>query len=227
MANYTEYSDMPNAFFTKCVSAYDCERELYDVLEMEAYNKFGVQMRYYVLDMTNPDILFGENNNLILTRAFDYMAYYELPNEGRTVGLMGIIGTDNFPIYISIIHYNYVSQFDSSGTSGIYPTYEPKIGDIVYAKYNKQFYRINMVKREDDIFLQGKHTYTLFLENFKDKGYILGTELSGLSNDPIQTIVNVEDIFDVDDKIELEKVNYLYQQIPTECSPRDPFNDWT
>lgn len=224
--SFRDYSDMPNNFFTKCVSAYNKERELYDVLQMESYNKYGVQMRYYTLNISDTDPLFGETNNLILERAFDYMAYYELPNEGRNVGLMGIIGTDNFPIYISKLHYDFVSQFDSSGTSGVYPTYEPKIGDLVYAKYNRQFYRINMVKLEDEIFLQGKHTYTLFLENFRDKGYTLGPELSGISNDPIQSIINVSDIFDQSERIELEKLQILYQPSPTECDPRDPFNDW-
>ncbi len=225
MANYTEYSDLPNKFFTKCTSSYDCERELYEVLQMEGFNKYGVQMRYYVLDISNPDILFGESNNLKLTRAFDYMAYYELPNEGRLIGIAGINLTDNFPIYISKLHYDFVSQYNSSGTSGVYPTYEPKIGDIVYAKYNKQFYRVNMVKQEDVIFLQGKHTYTLFLENFKDKGYTLSPELSAITNDPIQSIINVEDILDQSETIDLEKINYLYQQLSTECPPRDPFNN--
>lgn len=189
MANYDEYSDLPNNFFTKCRSEYDKERLLYDVLEMEAYNKFGVQMRYYTLDMSNSDPLFGENNNLLLTRAFDYMAYYELPNENRQVGLLGLIGVDNFPIYISKMHYDFVSRYSSNGTSAVYPTYSPKIGDIVYAKYNQQFYRVNMVKMEDEIFLQGKHTYTLFLENFKDKGYSISQELQDLDDDPIFDVV--------------------------------------
>ncbi len=189
MANYDEYSDLPNNFFTKCRPEYDKERLLYDVLEMEAYNKFGVQMRYYTLDMSNSDPLFGENNNLLLTRAFDYMAYYDLPSENKSVGLLGIIGVDNFPIYINKMHYDFVSQYNSSGTSASYPTYSPKIGDIVYAKYNQTFYKVNMVKMEDEIFLQGKHTYTLFLEVFKDKAYSISQELQDLDDDPIFDVV--------------------------------------
>ena len=146
-------------------------------------------MRYYTLDMSNSDPLFGENNNLLLTRAFDYMAYYELPSENKSVGLLGIIGVDNFPIYINKMHYDFVSQYNSSGVSATYPTYSPKIGDIVYAKYNQQFYRVNMVKMEDEIFLQGKHTYTLFLEVFKDKAYSISQELQDLDDDPIFDVV--------------------------------------
>jgi hypothetical protein len=46
-----------------------------------------------------------------------------------------------------------------------------------------------MVKMEDDIFLQGKHTYTFFLENFREKGYILSSEMKSLVDDPIFSVV--------------------------------------
>ena len=184
MANYNEWSDMPNNFFVKCTSAYDKERTLYDYLEMEGYNKFGVQMTYYTVNIS-ADPLFGESNLKVISRRFDYMAYYELPNEGRNVSVLGIVGTDNFKIYVNMTHYNFVSTYDSLGTSGIYPAYLPKIGDLIYAKYNKQFYRINMVKKEDNIFLQGKHTYTFFLENFRDQNYLIGPEIKQLQSDPI------------------------------------------
>lgn len=187
--NYTEYSDLPNNFFTKCVSVYDKERTLYDYVELEAYNKFGVQMVYYPITFSATDSLFGESNVQIISRKFDYMAYYELPDESRSIGVFGIVPTDNFKIFVNIVHYDYVSTFDISGNAEVYPTYLPKIGDIVYAKYNKQFYRIKMVKMEDDIFLQGKHTYTFFLENFREKGYILSPEMESLDDDPIFDVV--------------------------------------
>lgn len=190
MANYDQWSDMPNNFFTKCVSAYDKERTLYDYLELEAYNKFGVQMVYYPVILSATDALFGESNLQIISRKFEYMAYYELPDESRTVGTFGIVSTDNFKIFVNYLHFNYVSTFDINNTSaGTYPTYLPKIGDLVYARYNNQFYRINMVKMEDDIFLQGKHTYTFFLDNYREKGYILSEEMEALDDDPIFDVV--------------------------------------
>ena len=186
--NYDQFGFMPNGFFVKCTSAYNSERQLYEVLQMEGFNERGVQMVYYPVDLVNPDTLFGETNNLVISRRFDYMAYYELPNEGRNVGILGIVGTDNFPIYVSKLHYDFVSTYDSYGTSAVYPTYLPKIGDLVYTKYNQQFYRINMVKLEDVIFLQGKHTYTFYLENFRNKNYTLGPAFDNLPNDPIQIV---------------------------------------
>lgn len=188
---YQDYSDLPNQFFVKCTSAYDGERYLYDVLEMEGYNKYGVQMVYYPVGIS-ADPLFGESNTKVISRKFDYMAYYELPNEGRNISILGIVGTDNFKIFINIVHYDFVSTFDSFGISGVYPSYLPKIGDLVFAKYNHQFYRINMVKKEDNIFLQGKHTYTFFLDNFRDQNYLIGGELRNLRTDPIFDIADLE-----------------------------------
>lgn len=227
MANYDQWSDMPNNFFTKCVPAYDKERTLYDYLELEAYNKFGVQMVYYPVILSGTDPLFGEASNLVISRKFEYMAYYELPDESRTIGIFGITSTDNFKIFVNFIHYNFVSTFDISGTSaGTYPTYLPKIGDLVYAKYNKQFYRINMVKLEDDIFLQGKHTYTFFLENFREKSYTISSELRAIADDPINTLIGDSDIYDQKVEIDLEKQKYLYEPESTECPKQDPFNIW-
>jgi hypothetical protein len=127
-----------------------------------------------------------------------------------------------------MIHFAVASQYHSSGTSGIYPSYSPKIGDIVYAKYNDKFYEVNMVKAEDNIFLQGKHTWTLQLIEFKNKGYLVSEELFNLG-DYITTSasgVNVQDIYALNDIIDEEKKNFLYEPGATECSPKDPFNSW-
>ena len=233
--SFRDYSDMPNNFFTKCVSAYNKERELYDVLQMESYNKYGVQMRYYTLNISDADPLFGETNNLILERAFDYMAYYELPNEGKKVSVMGITGEDNFPIYISITHFNYASKFDSFGTSGVYEMYTPKIGDIIHSKYNNEYYNIVYVRAEDNMFLQGKHTYTIQLDVYKNKSYRYTQEMIdanklGLDDMFVNLFGNSElttekDIADISNVVNVEKEKILYT-IPDNCPPRDPFNDW-
>jgi hypothetical protein len=162
---------------------------LYNVLQMETYNQKGVQIVYYPVVLSGVDKLFGESNNKVIMRRFDTMAYYDLPDEGRNVGIMGIMGTDNFPIHISKLHYDFVSTYDSLGTSGIYPAYSPKIGDIIFSKYNHQFYRVNMVKFEEEIFLQGKHTWTLFLENFRDNHYLVSEEIRALNDDYIFDVI--------------------------------------
>jgi hypothetical protein len=85
-----------------------------------------------------------------------------------------------------------------------------------------------MVKAEDNIFLQGKHTWTLQLIEFKNKGYLVSEELFNLG-DYITTSasgVNVQDIYALNDIIDEEKKNFLYEPGATECSPKDPFNSW-
>lgn len=224
---YDDWSPLPNDFFVKCTSAYDCERELYDVLEMEGYNHRAVPMRYYVTSIS-ADTLYGEDNARTITRAFDYNAYYELPSEEKMYSSIGTIVIDNFPIYINMLHFGVASQYNSFGVSASYPSYEPKIGDFVYARYNDKFYSINMVKQEDEIFLQGKHTWTLHLVEFRNNGYLMGSELLS-ANDYITTSasgVNVADIYGLNDVIDSEKKEFLYEPEITECSPNDPGNDW-
>lgn len=226
--SYDDWNPLPNKnFFVKCVSAYDCERELYDVLQMEGFNHHAVPMRYYTVSIS-ADKLYGEDNARVIQRAFDYNAHYELPKEEKMFSSLGTIVIDNFPIYISMIHFTVASQYHSSGTSGFYPSYSPKIGDIVYAKYNDKFYEVNMVKEEDNIFLQGKHTWTLQLIEFKNKGYLVSEELFNMS-DYITTSasgVNVQDIYALNDIIDDEKKQFLYEPGATECAPKDPFNSW-
>lgn len=234
MADYDDWDPMPNGWFQKSTSGYNNERELYEVLQMEAFNNYGVQMVYYPVSVS-ADKLFGEDNTKVVARRFEFMSYYEFPEETKKVSVMGITGEDNFPIYISITHFNYVSKFDSFGTSGVYPLYTPKIGDIIFSKYNKEFYIVVMARAEDNIFLQGKHTYTLQLELYKNKSYRYSDELkeaNRIGKDHMfeylygsNTLTSENDLFDISKVVNEEKVNILYN-IPENCPPKDPFNDW-
>lgn len=230
MANYDTYSPMPNKWLRKTTSTYNNERELYEVLQMELYNNKGVPMYYYPVSI-NSDKVFGEDNSRVVQRRFDFMAYYELPAEVRQTGIMGISYTDNFPIYISIMHFNHVSRCNVSGTYT--PDFYtipviPKIGDIVYAKYNQTLYIVLNVKTEIDMFLQGKHSYTIQLEVFKDKSYLFSDEMKTLTDDPLYNVSRgtSQDMFAVNDDVEAVKPAIIYNPLPTECAPKDPFNGW-
>lgn len=232
---YDEWSAMPNSWMRKGTSAYNNERELYEVLQMESFNHNGVQMVYYPVTNVS-DKLFGEDNNQTVVRRFDFMCRYELPNEGRNVGVIGITTLDNFPIYVSIMHFNYASTFDSFGLEKVNEKYIPKIGDLLYAKYNKTVYRITMVKAEDNIFLQGKHTYTFQVEVFKDKEYNFSSEIKDANvagTDELLTVlfgsstsISRPDIYNITDQINKEKKDILYEKKPNECETKDPFNNW-
>lgn len=234
MANYDEWDDMPNGWIQKATSAYNNERELYEVLQMEAFNNYGVQMVYYPISLS-ADKLFGEQNAKMITRRFDFMSYYELPDEGKKVSVIGITGEDNFPVFISITHFNYASTFDSFGTSGVYDLYVPKIGDIVFSKYNHEFYNVVMVRAEDNLFLQGKHTYTIQLDLYKNKSYrysdelkqanLLGTDMMFTYLYGSTSATSENDLIDISAVVNEEKVDILYDG-GTECPPKDPFNNW-
>ena len=234
MADYDEWDAMPNGWLQKSTSAYNNERELYEVLQMEAFNNFGVQMVYYPISIS-ADRIFGEDNTRTIIRRFDFMSYYELPEETKKVSIMGITGEDDFPVYISITHFNYVSTFDSYGTSGVYSLYTPRIGDIVFSKYNHEFYVIKMVRAEDNIFLQGKHTYTLQLELYKNKSYRYSDEVKQanlIGTDEMfkylygsNTLTSEKDLFDIRDVINQEKQAILFDGTG-QCPPKDPFNNW-
>jgi hypothetical protein len=231
MPEYDQYSPMPNKWLRKGTSAYNNERELYEVLQMETYNNKGVQMYYYPVSIS-ADKLFQEDNLRVAQRRFDFMSYYELPAEIRQTGIMGITYTETFPIYTSIMHFNNVSRRDVSGTyrpeTYTFPVI-PKIGDVVYAKYNQTLYVITNVKTEIDMFLQGKHTYTFILEMFKDKNYLFSEEVANIPNDPFYNVgrgTTSADIFDIRNAVNIEKQNILYTPSNTECAPKDPFNDW-
>jgi hypothetical protein len=228
MAEYYDLNPFKVDYFTKCSSAYNNERTLYEVVEEEAYNKFAIQSRYYPVSM-NKDKVFGEGNNKLVMRSFDFMPYTEsgqLPLEARTVSTMGILSPDLFNIHISIRNFNVMSTYNTLGVSGVYPSYSPMIGDIIYFKYNKKFYRVLMVKLETEIFLQGKHTYTLVLEMLRDVNYTFSNELLFASDPIIDINPTNKDAFAINDYIDVEKERVLYKPKTEECPPNDPFNDW-
>lgn len=228
MPDYDEYPDVPNYdFFVKCTDQYNNEREMYSVLQMEGWNQRGVELTYYPVSIS-ADYLFGEDNARVILRRFECMSYYEdpsLPKEDKMFSLMGVPGLDQFIAHINKYHLTYASTFDSSGTSGVYPEYFPKIGDIINAHYNNQFYEVVMVKEEEEIFLQAKHSWTLFLINFKNKGYLISEELMGTS-DPIIDIVETKDIYDITDTIDSEKLDILYKPKIDECEIKPGDAGW-
>jgi len=89
---YLGYQDIPNQFITKCINNnyygsvgnYNNERELFDVLVTEAYNKHGVCMDFYVTSYDKDyDRIWGEDNDRSFTRRFKVMSFYRLPREEK------------------------------------------------------------------------------------------------------------------------------------------------
>lgn len=109
--NYRNNFDDVDNIFEKLDDDYDNEREVQRMLMMEAYNRFGTPMLYYIVSYNeehNP--IFGEDMDRRVERAFPFMGMPEgLPEERQDMGFQ-IEGLDNFVIYISKDHFHHMSS---------------------------------------------------------------------------------------------------------------------
>ena len=87
------------------------------------------------------------------------------------------------------------------------------------------FYEIISVKMQEQQFLQHQHSYDFVVKVYRDKSFSFNPSTSGTMGDLTQYVAQ-EDIFDIAKFINEQKSGILYQPSPTECSPKDPFNDW-
>lgn len=233
MQDFENYPQLPsNQFFNHLNPNYNFEKDLYSLLLTEAYNQHGVCMDYYVVSYnTNYDRLFGEDNDRRFIRNFSFMCYMELPKETKSFSTMGIGWTDIFHLYISKRHFNVASTANTSGTRNIFPSYEPREGDILNTKYNNTYYEIISVKTEEEQFLQRKHSWDVIVRVMRDKSFSYSPETSSTMED-ISKYNNKSDLFDIGKFIkETTQPNtnandIEYKPAPTECDPNDPFNNW-
>jgi len=232
---YLNYQNVPNQYITKCINSsyggsvgnYNNERELFDVLVTEAYNKHGVCMDYYVTSYDKAyDKIWGEDNDRRYVRRFEVMAFFTLPREERLWTKFGIEGLDSFSMYVSKRHFWTASQYDAAQTTpNAYSPYIPKAGDYIYSKYNKYVYEIVEVKDEIMMNLLSKqHVWEFMVKPFKDE-HIETTSLTSAS--PMSAITNKDsDKFDITSVVDAKKPDVNYQPPPTEEGPDDPFGNW-
>jgi hypothetical protein len=232
--NYFDYTDIPNQYITKCgtsnyagsVGSYNNERELFDVLVTEAYNKHGVCMEYYITTFDkNYDRIFGEDNDKRFTRFFKVMGSFKLPREEKLWTKFGIEGMDQFSMYISKRHFWEASQYDSTQTVKNAAPYVPKAGDYIVSKYNKYAYEVVEVKDEEMMYLHSKqHIWELLVKPFKDE-HIVTTSLTSASD--MADISNQnDDKFNISNVIDQKKGDINYTPKGTEITKQDYFGNW-
>jgi len=228
MANYNEFSALPNNWFVAQTSAYDADRLLYDLLITESYNHNGVPLTYYVTTYNTgtdnyPDgkAIFGEDNNREFVRKFPIMAYYELPKELQMVNIFGIEGLDNFKMWVSMRHFSAASLDDN------FNAYIPKEGDILHSAYNNTFYSIVDVGAEEEVFLQHKHSWEFTVERFKDTKISLTsatsadmTELEGVTD-------NDEDLFDISSYLISADAVISFETSADSIQPDSIWGEWS
>lgn len=215
--DYLQYSALPNDYFVKCSSAYDGEREIFKVAQMEVYGMFGVPLIFY---KTSYDIkynnIWGEDGDRYITEYWtDVMSYFSLPKEDKIWKSFGIEDMQNFSMYLSKEHFNYT-------TSG----YIPKMGDIVQTEYNKNIYEVVEVKEENGMYLLSKqYTWELIVRPFKNEQNV--SLLPSLSASPIGRYLNIVDMFDIKNDVDVAKENKLYYPPPSEKPSNDPWGNWS
>lgn len=119
------------------------------------------------------------------------------------------------------------------------PCESPDPNDLYRNKeFNSTYYEIISVKTEEEQFLQGKHSWDMIVRIYRDKSIPLsGTSADG-SNTQSQfgdlwKYTSKEDVFNIGKFINetsqpySNKADIEYQPAPTECDPKDPFNNWT
>lgn len=215
--NYLEYSDLPNDWFSKCNSSYDTERELFKVVQMEAYNTFGVSIIFYKTTYNKKyDKIWGEDGERYITEYWeDVMSYFNLPREDKMWTKFGMEGMENFSMYVSKEHFEYM-------TSG----YIPRMGDIIQTEYNNNLYEIVEVKEEAGMYMLSKqYTWEIIVRPYKVEDNIsLSASISGA---PIANYINTSDIFNIKNDIDVKKEDKLYIPKPTEKPVNDPFGNWS
>lgn len=224
--SYEEWSAMPGQYFQEETIDYDREKRLFSLLATEAINLHGVPMIYYAVSLnTSRDKVFKEDNRRNIVRNFNVQAYYELPNEEEIWGSFhGIEGIDNFHLEISMRHFEQASQYNPEGNRIIYPSYRPKEGDYLKARYNDYFYEVVTVKQQKGQFHKAQHIWDLVVRPMRNESLSVSAIIP--QDDYVRQINAAADVFDTSASIDIEKEMGLYDPPSTE-SPRDPlFGNW-
>lgn len=226
-------AELPHSVWDKFSTCHNGEKDMFDKLEMGAWNKFGVQLRYYLTDYNkNYDKNFGEDRDRLVVRAFDFNGYFAYPPETREYITFGIDQIDTFQLFVSINHMEYVSRLDTDGNSSYLPVY-PNVGDIIYAYYSNIYYEIIRAKKSENQFLQTQHSWTITVRVFRDNHLSLGPAVSA---EAISACVNKStDLFQINQVVHEEKSRFLYDTTAAlESEPpndpgspnNDPFAGW-
>jgi len=230
---------MPNQYFQFFDNKrYDADRHLYDALQTEAINQKGNPMMYYRISYdVNYDPLFGVDDIRRIERRFPIKAAFELPKQLENYGGFGLEGLDNFPMYVSKRHFAAASKYPTSGVA-LYPpeltanrtgnqSIEPRVGDLIKSEFNGIYYEVVDSGEEEEMFLEGKHTWTLTVQKMKDKKILLSAATSA-AMDEISEVNDTPDTFDAKPYVDLETSAVLYDSSATgeESSNQDSLGGW-
>jgi len=221
MGNFDDFSKDQNPYFDVSSPAYNNDKSLMAVMVNEVFNKFGVCMEYYITTYdTNYDRVWGEDNNRFYIRNFEFMCKYELPREDKIWSKFGIEGSDEVTIWISKRHFTTASIDPNNGVSYV----RPQIGDIIKADFSNYFYEITEVAEDTGQYFQSNQfIWELSVRAMKDENISTSQELSASD---ISKVTNLNDLFNIDNDVDIEKESVIYIPEKGEKPKDDPFGNW-
>ena len=185
-------------------SCYANEAAAISSMTSEAYNQFGFEVDYYVKQIsTKRDRLFGEDPLENIVRRFRLSVYAEkLPNLQKKYQLQGMLYEEVFDVQATIAHFSEASQYDYDRTNAKYDIYKPKIGDLMYFKFNDKYYEVINVKSfaEGTAFLGTPITYTFTLRIWKNNHEDVDVMNQNDDNMPIEQFTSLAETFDIENK---------------------------
>jgi len=214
--NYLHYDARPSKRFGNiCSNQFEGDRELFQHLQMEVYNMFGVELNFYKTTYDAKfDRIWGEDHGRLITDYWQVMSFFPLPKEDKVWSKFGIEGMNNFSVVISKLHFKATTN-----------DYHPQIGDIIQTIFDSKLYEIVEVKEDDPMFfLSKKYSWELIVKPHKIESTI--NTSPAMSASPIAKYYEVSDLFDVRDDVDIEKPDVIYKPDPTERPNDDPFGNW-
>lgn len=221
MGNFDNFNRGPNNYFNHNSSDYNNEKALVSVIINEYYNKYGVCMEYYVTSYDKKyDPIWGEDGDRRFERKFDVNGYFSLPREDKIWSQFGIEGMDEITVWISKRHFQGASINRDNGQSYV----RPRIGDVIKSDYSNYFYEITEVAEDTGQYFQSnQHVWELNIKPMKNEFMTVSPELSGSD---LSTVINLDDIFNIDAPIDIEKEEVIYKPEQGEKPSNDPFGNW-
>lgn len=190
-------------YFDSTSDCYGSEVALLSSLTSEAYNTYGFKVQYFVKKVdTKRDPLFAEDPLENVERRFALTMYAEnTPNMQKQYELQGMVYTEIISCMCSIAHFNEASRIDFEDGQVKFPSYVPKIGDIIWSAYNGIYYEVINVKpfAEGSTFLGAPITYQFSLRVWRnDHETVDAPGLNPDKMDDFRSYVELGETFNLD-----------------------------
>jgi hypothetical protein len=231
--NFTGDCVVRNSYFDYRSSCFNNEKKLYNQLLTGYINNHGVKLTFFVVDYnTSYNSIFGEDSDRTVVRKFPIMGMFELPQQERVGNVFGIDEIDTFHIHVSKKHFESASKLNHLGSQSagyVYPSYEPKAGDVLKANYNNTYYQVLDCRGERDTqFLQEKHSWDMTVRVMRNNHYSLSAATSATMTDISAELLVSTDILSNNAYVDTKTSAILYTSASTEGSTvtNNPFGDW-